>query len=44
MPDHLKENRHVSGIFILNLRMSIGDTLDELILIAECSFDGEYQD
>ena len=42
--DHLKENRHIPGIFILNVGMSIGETLDELILIAECSFDGEYQD
>ncbi len=42
--DHLKENRHVPGIFILNVRMSIGETLDELILIAECSFEREYQD
>ncbi len=24
--------------------MSIGETLDELILIAECSFEREYQD
>jgi hypothetical protein len=42
--DHLKENRHIPGIFILNSGMSIGETLDELILIAECSFETEYQD
>jgi len=48
MPVHLAENisqkRHVPGIFILNPEMTIGETIEELLLIAECSFDGEYQD
>ncbi|NJK70530.1 MAG: DUF5615 family PIN-like protein [Microcoleus sp. SU_5_3] len=48
MPGHLKEhlqaNRHIPGIFILNANLSIGQNIDELILIAECSFVNEYQD
>lgn len=42
--DHIAQNRHVPGILILNPDMSIGETLQELILIAEGSFDEEYQD
>jgi hypothetical protein len=48
MPVHLKEylqaNRHIPGIFILNANLSVGQNIDELILIAECSFANEYQD
>ena len=42
--DHLQANRHIPGIFILNTNLSIGQNIDELILIAECSFANEYQD
>ncbi|GJD16271.1 hypothetical protein RIVM261_012270 [Rivularia sp. IAM M-261] len=42
--DHISIGRHVPGIFILNSNMGIGETIDELILIAEGSFDEEYQD
>jgi hypothetical protein len=34
----------VPGILILNPDMSIGETLEELILIAGGSFEEEYQD
>ncbi|MBD1807813.1 DUF5615 family PIN-like protein [Microcoleus sp. FACHB-SPT15] len=44
LTDHIAEGRHVPGILILNPDLSIGQTLDELILIAEASFDDEYQD
>lgn len=44
LADHLAQNRHIPGIFILNSNMSIGETIDELILIAECAFEDEYQD
>lgn len=44
LADHLAQNRHIPGIFILNPEMGIGETIDELILIAKCSFDNEYQD
>jgi hypothetical protein len=42
--DHLAEGRHMPGIFLLNLDLSIGQNIDELILIADGSLDGEYQD
>ena len=44
LANHLAHKRHVPGIFILNLEMGMGDTIDELILIAEASFADEYQD
>lgn len=42
--DRLQANRHIPGIFILNANLSVGQNIDELILIAECSFVNEYQD
>ncbi|MEG3896306.1 MULTISPECIES: DUF5615 family PIN-like protein [unclassified Microcoleus] len=42
--DHLQANRHIPGIFILNANLSVGQNIEELILIAECSFLNEYQD
>jgi Domain of unknown function (DUF5615) len=44
LTDHLERNRHILGIFILNYKMSIGQNIDELILIYQGSFDDEYQD
>ena len=44
LADHLEQGRHVPGIFILNSKQSIGENIDELILIAEVSSDEEYQD
>lgn len=44
LADHIAQGRHVPGIFILNSNLSIGDNLEELILIAECPFEDEYQD
>ncbi|WP_287358694.1 hypothetical protein [Moorena sp. SIO3B2] len=44
LADHLAQGRHIPGILILNHNFSIGQTLDELILIAEASFEDEYQD
>ena len=48
MPIHLKEhiaqNRHIPGIFILNPNLSVGDNLNELILIAQGSFADDYLD
>lgn len=41
---HIAQGRHVPGIFILNPSLSIGQNIDELILIVEGSFDDEYQD
>ncbi|KYC38298.1 hypothetical protein WA1_38875 [Scytonema hofmannii PCC 7110] len=44
LADHIAQGRHIPGIFILNDKLTIGETVDELILIAEGSFEGEYQD
>ncbi|MFB2894604.1 hypothetical protein ACE1CI_16975 [Aerosakkonemataceae cyanobacterium BLCC-F50] len=44
LTDHINQGRHVPGIFILNPNMSIGETIEELILIAGTSDDDEYQD
>ncbi|MBC6471573.1 MAG: DUF5615 family PIN-like protein [Hormoscilla sp. GM102CHS1] len=42
--DHINQDRHVPEIFILNHNQSIGKNIEELIVIAECSFEREYQD
>ncbi|MCA1992408.1 MAG: DUF5615 family PIN-like protein [Coleofasciculus sp. S288] len=42
--DHITAGHHVPGIFLLNPKLSIGQNIDELILIAEGSFNNEYQD
>lgn len=44
LADHIAEGRHVPGIFILNPDLSIGQNINELLLIAECSFEKEYED
>lgn len=42
--DHLDEGRHVSGIIELNPGMSIGETIEELLLIWGASNIEEYRD
>ncbi len=48
MPVHLTEHiaagRHIPGIFILNPKLSMGQTIEDLIFVAEASFENEYQD
>lgn len=44
LTSHLKQERHVPGIITLNAEMSVGDTIEELILIAEEAALSEYQD
>ncbi|MFB2898687.1 hypothetical protein ACE1CI_37715 [Aerosakkonemataceae cyanobacterium BLCC-F50] len=44
LADHLAQDRHIPGIFILNQDMGIGETINELIMIAKYSFKTEYQD
>jgi len=44
LQDHLAAGRHASGIFILNDNMSLGETVEELILIWEASDAEEYFD
>lgn len=44
LTDHLAAGRHVPGIITINLSQSIGQTVEELIMIAGASLDDEYQD
>ena len=44
LADHLGKNRHVPGIFELNPNISIGETVEELVLIFGASTILEYQD
>lgn len=44
LTSHLNEGRHVPGIFELNPDMSIGETIEELLLIWGASKPHEYQD
>jgi hypothetical protein len=44
LADHLAQGRHIPGILILNAKLSVGENLAELILIADGSFEDEYQD
>ncbi len=42
--EHLTDGRHIPGIIVLNADMSIGDTIEELILIAEVGIEDNYHD
>lgn len=44
LADHIASNWHIPGIFILSPKLSFGENLEKLILIAEGSFENEYQD
>ena len=44
LAEHIAQSRHTPGILVLSDKLTIGQTIDELTLIAEGSFDGEYQD
>ena len=44
LKDHLASGRHVPGIFILRPRASIGQIIDELLLIWKASVKEEYRD
>ena len=44
LKDHLAEGRHIPGILTLDPDMSIGETIDELLIVAEYAFDDEFQD
>jgi len=41
---HLAAGRHVPGIFVLDLHMSLAATADHLALVAIASFPDEYRD
>jgi Domain of unknown function (DUF5615) len=42
--DHINEGRHIPEIFILNVKLTVGQNVDELIFLSQASFEGEYQD
>jgi hypothetical protein len=42
--DHLAADRHIPGIIALNPVMSLGDTLDDLWLIATAADEARYRD
>lgn len=42
--EHLAHDRHIPGIITLNAEMSIGETIDELLLIAEVGKPDDYRD
>jgi len=44
LADHLAIGRHIPGILTINTDQSIGQTIEELIIIAGASFADEYQD
>jgi hypothetical protein len=48
MPEHLLNHintgRHIPGILVINPKMSIGETIEELLLIWGASSADEYQD
>jgi hypothetical protein len=41
LAEHISSDRHVPGIIILNFKLSIGENLEELILIAKAAFEDE---
>ncbi|MBF2017529.1 MAG: DUF5615 family PIN-like protein [Richelia sp. RM2_1_2] len=44
LADHIAKNRHIPGILIINPNLSVGENLEELILLALASEENEYQD
>ncbi len=44
LQDHLAQGHHVPGIFIMNAKMSVGETIEELLLIWGASDEKEYHD
>jgi hypothetical protein len=42
--DHLAQGLHVPGVLVMNAGMSIGETIDELLLIWGASQEKEYRD
>lgn len=44
LDDHLVLGRHANGILTLSENMSLGETVEELVLIASASKPSEYRD
>jgi hypothetical protein len=43
LQQHLAKNRHATGIFTLSENMNLGETIEELLLIASASLAEEYR-
>lgn len=43
LQQHLAKNRHATGIFTLSENMNLGETIEELLLIASASSAEEYR-
>ncbi|OUL35264.1 DUF5615 family PIN-like protein [Nostoc sp. 106C] len=43
LAEHIAQGQNMPGIFILNDKLTIGQNINELIIIAEASFDDKYQ-
>lgn len=44
LKDHLTQGRHIPGILIMNDKMSVSETIEELLLIWAASAENEYTD
>ena len=44
LADHLAAGHHVPGIFTVNLKVSMGLIIEQIILIAGASHEGEFLD
>jgi hypothetical protein len=44
LQNHLAQGRHIPGILVLNPKMSVGETIEELVLIWGASEEVEYLD
>lgn len=44
LTSHLAEGRHIPGIIVLNDRMSVGQTIQDLWLLWAIAKEGEYSD
>lgn len=44
LQNHLAQGRHIPGILVLNDKMSVNETLEELLLIWAASAENEYAD
>ena len=44
LTEHLRQGRHVPGIFILNPKLSMAETITNLLDAARLSLEGEYRD
>ncbi|MEM9540355.1 MAG: DUF5615 family PIN-like protein [Cyanobacteria bacterium P01_E01_bin.42] len=44
LAEHLTQDRHIPGIFVLRRKFTIGQILNELVLIAQAGDPEEYRD